>query len=220
MQKGQDTELENARLENICLRKSNSVLTSLIAEHEQTSCKMKQKLLLLAKQQVSRIPCQIQATHRRTPISVLSSANQALTISRGFDSDGAYAMYPTKSVNPSIGTISNPPALVNSDSNNAGNAVISDADIRLLKTLKVMLGKRSQAKETSKNPTSSQRKVIVPSIVPELSARSSSKTKCRRNIKRKVKKVKNKFSNARPTKSKHQKIEPLNLVTRKPWCPV
>jgi len=84
----QDEELENAKLENLGLRKSNSVLTQRLNELEQQSYLLKQKLELRAKQQLSQAECRSQCINRRTPISVLSSANQSTSVSQGFEPYG------------------------------------------------------------------------------------------------------------------------------------
>jgi len=213
-QKVKDKELENAKLENIGLRKSNSVLTQRLEELERQSYLLKQKIQFRAKQEVSRTTCESQSNNRRTPISTLSSANQSTSISRGFESYGPYAMCQTRSVDPSTNTISISPTQDNSEINGR----ISEADVKFLKTLRVMMAKHELPllEDRAKKPILSTQNEKPPPTVPKPRARANAKTKRSTNRRGKVKKTKSKLSCAPAVKSK---LRQSGLSTRKAWCP-
>lgn len=215
-----ENELENAKLENMGLRKSNRQLTRKLDELEQQSCRKKQNLQLRVKQQVSRIPCQLQTTNRRTPISELSSANQSAPISPVLELNEAQALRTTRSVDSSITTISIPPEDTALESNNVG---ISVADIKFLKTLRGMLaaGEREspQSSRKPKKSTSSPNEEKFNSTTQKPQECYNSKIKRKRNGKGKAKKTRSKISSAPTIKLKQWKCVPSDIAIRKPWCP-
>ena len=164
------------------------MLTKRLDGLDQQNYRLKIELQILAEQQISQTTCQSQ-TNQSNVISV-PSINQSTPISQEFEPYGPYAMCPSRSVDPQGKTISIPIAQVHQDYNN--NICLSDANVKFLKILKVMMAEcepRAQ-KEKAIKSTSSPMKEKIQSIVPKPRIRSKAKTKRRRNGKKKVKKNK------------------------------